>query len=527
MTSLLKRSRSVLSDRFVVAVLVAAFVLGVVLRLGALPTVGLWQDDAWVALSGRLGFTTAMRTAGTAPGFTAALHPWLTLAPTNPTWAALPALVLACAGLAICFAFLGQFGLSPRLCALGAAIWALSPVAIATAGHVKPYPLDALSAMAILTLAERLRRLGELRRGWWLAFATVGTVWLSAGVLVVAVGAWGALVVFGGALRRRALVAPAVASAAGLAVLYRTCFAHLPTALTRYWAEQGDFLAPGHLAHHTSQVARGLLQGFWPTWTAIPHEVLGLLAVWAILLLSGVSAGRRTAVATGAVVVAVAAAAASKVPLGTGRTDLVLYPALLLLTLVGAEQLAHRLRTWWGAPAAKVLTVALSALLVLAGVTALAHRRGYPETHVAGLAAPLNAALRPGDLVIVDPYARYPWALTMEHRLALKFSPGYGAGFTVRSTTPGVAILPAQPYEQGYAPLAWAARLAPGHRALFYVADPPTGTLVHDPFVTALVAAGWRLGPSWHQPGVSATELLAPAGQQVTTDLRPVLRPVT
>ena len=77
--------------------------LGIILRLASFTHAGLFQDDAWVALTGRVPLGTAARMAGTSPGFILGLHPYFAATATSARWSELPAFVIAMIGIAMTF----------------------------------------------------------------------------------------------------------------------------------------------------------------------------------------------------------------------------------------------------------------------------------------------------------------------------------------------------------------------------------------------------------------------------------------
>ena len=72
--------------------------IGAALRLPALTDAGLWRDDAWVALVGRVGPGMAWDMSATAPLFTAGMWAWLHLGDRMVAWwAQLPPMALGIA----------------------------------------------------------------------------------------------------------------------------------------------------------------------------------------------------------------------------------------------------------------------------------------------------------------------------------------------------------------------------------------------------------------------------------------------
>lgn len=484
-------------------------VLGAVLRWRSLTPHGLFQDDAWVALTGRLPFATALHVAGTAPGFVALLHPLFAHAVSNPHLAELPALVAGLVGLAATPFVLTRLGLGRAGVLAGTLVVACSPVAVATAGHVKPYTLDFLDALVVLVVARRCCTRPTARRAWWFTGVSIVTVLLSASVLPVVVGAWA---VTTGTARRapREVLAALAATPLGLVLLIVTCFSHLPTALNRYWAS--SMLTPKPLStlpHRASGVLRGLTTGLLPTTTKVPAEVTVTVVIVAVLVVVGLVSGRRTVgvqLAAATLVVATCLAVGGKVPLGTGRTDMGLYPALALVLTAGVES------TWtWlqrsSVPAMARCTLAVAIVAAVAGLGLVA-QHPYAATDLAAFrhGAPACGTARP--ITLVDAYTRYPWALTESPRFAIARDPGYGAGFTV-SWSSTALVEPAQPYEAHYAPDRWAIHAADvtrrvAGRGLLMVETPPTG----HPHADRVSAELERLGftPSWTRRAATTTE---------------------
>jgi hypothetical protein len=66
--------------------LAAVTALGLWLRAQGLSDVGLWRDDAWVALTSRVDVATAWRMGVTAPGFTLVERAWILVHPGSSRW---------------------------------------------------------------------------------------------------------------------------------------------------------------------------------------------------------------------------------------------------------------------------------------------------------------------------------------------------------------------------------------------------------------------------------------------------------
>jgi len=474
--------------------------LGIILRLSSFTHAGLFQDDAWVALTGRVPLGTAARMAGTSPGFILGLHPYFSATATSARWTELPAFVIALVGIGATYPIVRRITNSAAAGAVATIIVAFSPVAIATSTHVKPYTLDYLDGLVVLGLGYAALADVHPRRSWQLAAASVVTLLLSASVLPVVVGVWivVALDIARGQRRSDRRIAPAALSAVGVATLALTVYGNLPTALHRYWVE--DLLTPAPLStlpHRASATVRGLVTGLLPTTTKISGDVLLVTVVAVVLFGCGLLEVRRSRavrVAAAVVLTAVACSVLGRIPLGTGRTDMAIYPALVLVIVVGGARLSRSVLAQ-SPSGRRIVTSAVVAVLVASGAVAIVQHRPYPATNLSALVPELSSCGSRPPLVVVDAYTRYPWALTESPRFTLEFSSGYGAGFTVAHSSTAV-VLPAQPYEVGYTPVAWAQsveRTAGALQPIAYVETPPTGVPHVDPFSRTLEHDGFRV----------------------------------
>jgi len=417
------------TDLVAVAAL-CAFGAGV--RIPGLTSRDLWFDDAWAALPAHVGLADALRMVVTTPLWTLALRSWIAVGPGDTWFAQLPALVLGVAGIAAVYALVRAHGLGRLGAATAAAIVAASPVAITFSTRVKEYSCDLLLACLVLWLAERWRRDPSWARLAWLAAASATSIWVSASTAAIAGGA-AVLVVTAGA-GRRPLRAQAAALVATLAVaagaVWLAFLRHLPGQLRANWRTHGYLF--GYASGHHVAFA------FEQTFAGVAHGLLGLpipytfnvyplrpavmtLAVVAALVLLAIalpplvvaarSRGRAcepTLAAAGALVLAVIGTLAGVAPLGDGRTDEALYPAILLLGVAAVTSLVRRERTAWarthGARIAAASVVGVAALWF-----GLTHLAAYPPTGLSGVWARLQPRLQPGDLVVLDGYESFTW----------------------------------------------------------------------------------------------------------------------
>ncbi len=500
-------------DRSVVACylgLALVVALGTAIRLHGLTTHGLWRDDAWTALTSRVGLGTALHMSTTTPGFTLLARWWIGIHPGSSLWAQALPLVFGVGGVLAMYAVSRFYGLPRWLSILGALVVATSPVAVQYSTHVKQYSADLLLASLLLWMGEAARRSGSRRRLVVLALASAGAALASASVLPVVGGVWVALLIDAVAHRERIpnVLRAGVPLGVYFVGLYLLLLRHLPPVLHRYWLLSGAFIdrsSPRAIWHSVAFAISVLTVGL-----VAPAGHLGTLgdvswhpgAVFLpacllfVLLLVGLTAGWRAATAGLTLGVAFVATLAGRIPLGTGRTDEVLYPAIVLLAALGVQRagelVGRRVDTTENRHrAGTAIVTALS--LVLGGVIVESHQvrhpSAYPEIDVRSLAAKLASQRLPGDRTLVDPYTRYNWALHEARHVRVKFGNGWGAGFSVISDQPDAFVSPTETWEAGYQPDRWASQVADAGR-VWYLGTWFLSRSV-DPVYRALTAQGW------------------------------------
>ena len=415
----------------------------------------------------------------TAPGYTLAERAWIQLHPGSSLWAQLPALVLGVVAVAAAYGLVRTYGL-PRWLGLAAAlVVTVSPVAIVYATRVKEYSADFVLGCALLALGEMARRRPRpvgLLVG--LAALSVLSFFVSASTAVVVAGVWTALLIDAASdrTRRRPVLLSGTAAAAACAVVAAVFLRHLPPALHTFWRTMGFFpqgSSAGNLVVDLRNVGTSLLGGLgiWPgpapaylSNMAVGPLRTAVFVVAAGLMVAGLWA-RRAALAPVLVLGwALVAWGVSVVPLGTGRTDVVVYPALLLLMALGAGQLTTVLRPRMQLVGIAVV-VAWAALLVVGPGT---DRPSYPAIDTAALAGTIAAHHRAGDLVVVAPGARFPWAYGELSKPQVRFGGQWDQGFTVRSGDPDTFVAPECAIEPGYDPDAWS-RVVESASRVWYV----------------------------------------------------------
>jgi hypothetical protein len=118
-------------------------------------------------------------------------------------------------------------------------------------------------------------------------------------------------------------------------------------------------------------------------------------------------------------------------PLGTGRTDLFLYPLFALLIAVAVSEISTR--HWWGVYIAVVLVVGS---LALASIPSM-----YPQEDMRQAVAVLEANVRPNDTIMVYSGGRYAFALYAPWPVSVFSSKAQTNGFDVRIHRPHTGIL--------------------------------------------------------------------------------------
>ncbi len=440
--------------------------VGLALRVGGLTSHDLWFDDAWAALPSHVGIAEALKMVVTTPLYAVGLREWLRLGPTPTWWGQLPALAFGVAGIAAVWGLVRALGFS-RLAALAAgAIVMAGPVTVAYATRLKEYPADLLCACVVLWLAERWRRAPNQRNLRWLGIAGVVSLWLSASTAAVVGGAAAMVVVvaWGERRHRRAaagLVGVLAVASVGLWVAF---LRRVPGQLRTNWRTHGylfGYSSRHHLAYTFQQTFSGLAHGLLGApipWTssgsavrAFPTALAVITALALVVLVEPPvadalrSRGRvaaSTLAAAATVVLAIVGTLAGASPLGDGRTDEVLYPALLVLLVAAGTALARRATA---TPSMRRATGAVAAGVVAAAAVGfgVAHTTAYPPTGLARVLAIVRPQLLPGDVVVVDGYESFTFADDGAGPWAVSFSSTqvpWPMGFHVVSLDPTYAL---------------------------------------------------------------------------------------
>lgn len=416
-------------------VAVAAGLAGVAaaLRVAPLGPPSLYLDDSWPALVVTADSLHEVLLAGAwAPGFIVLLKGWITALGFSELNAQLLPFLFGIAAPPLLYLVLRWRNLGRLASGAGAVVLLTSSVHIAYSARVKQYTLDALCVVVLLAvLWWLLDDVRDARRWRWLVLATVITVALSSPTAVVA-GPGIAVAVVALLREDRRRVATGLVPAALVALFSGAWwwFVLRPRVTSTvqedfrarfFGVDEGFHSAVSDFAGAAAVVVRGAVEQ--PDAT----EAFVVLAAAAVVL------WRRTQLGfllLAPLALAAVLAASEVAPLGTGRTDIYLYPLLAALMAVAVQEgLTHFPR------ATTVAAVALGTLSFATFSPA-----SYPQEEVRPLVRVVEA--RGGqDAVLVYPKTRYPFALYTTWPVDLLESSESQTGFTVRVRRPNVFIL--------------------------------------------------------------------------------------
>ena len=276
----------------------------------------------------------------------------------------------------------------------------VSPVCVVYSTRLKEYGTVFLMTCAVLWVAESARRRPARARLVQLATVSVLAFVVSASMGPVIAGVWVALMLSAARERRlrRDEVVSAVVVAGGCGIVAAIFYGRISPSLSKFWAN--NYITHGSV----STFLRSLNGGLWAVYFNLLHLPtlnaggVQLLLLLVILGLSVFGAAHNAAMLGPAciVVVAVCASVAHVAPLGTGRTDEYLYPALLLLLASGVVGLWDGLRDRVSAERRNVAGTVVAAVGVVVGavviVVAIATTAPYPGFAVQTLATEISRA---------------------------------------------------------------------------------------------------------------------------------------
>lgn len=465
-------------DTVVVTVLLVA---GVLLSAPALGPTSLWLDDAWLALVHRVSEPSHVLDAGlTAPGFALLLKAWLATVGFSETAAqALPFVAGVTVPPAV-YVTGRRIGLAAPAAGLAALVALVSPVRIEYAARVKPFAVDALTATALVWLAWRAAE----EPGRWTRWALLTGVALVAVVVSTSVLPVAAAAVAGAALAawRTPHRSAAVAWAAGLAIgaaawVLVVVSPRIRPELRDYWA--------GRYLEGPADVWR-IVRSFASDLIGLEHgAAVGLVAV-ALVIGFAVAARRRAwsaVVLGGPLLLAAGLAVVGKAPLGTGRTDLYLYPALALA--VGWTVQHAPWRPW----------VAGLAIVGVAATGMTPSEAGYPQEEFAPLTAVLEQRIEEDDLALLTASTVYgvalygPWTAGLEPAETT-------TGFTPVFDDARILRAPGQGRLEGLL-----GSVAPGGRVWLFSSR--TSDEAGESLRRRLAVAGWEVETRWAADGAT------------------------
>ncbi len=497
----LRRQLTNPAERVFRRVLMVVTVLAAWSRAGGLTNGALYRDDAWVALTHRVALPTAWKMVGTAPGFVLFERLWTSLTAPSTLWAQLPIYVISVATVPLVALVARWLGLGRWASILASVFIAISAIDVQYATHLKPYASDVVAGLVILVSAEWFRR-GH--SPWPFAGASVLSVAISFTVAPIVLGAALVLAFEARQKRVRELIAPALTMLVALGALYLAVRSGISPRLRQSWAPNFVQYSSLHsLAHSAWNITSGLVAGFSDT---TPHwHVAGLSKLILAFIVIGVVIGalrdraRTSAPWSASLVVAAIFAAAHLAPLGTGRTDAYLYPALALLVAYGCEGVWSWLHER-SLGLARVGVVALALLSVFTLADRTVHRAHYPGGSFTPVQNAARSELaRAHGSVLIEGTARWPWTYYEARTVHLKFSSRYNTGFAPLSDNARVVVMAGTVIEGGYNADAAVAKLGSATTTLYVRTDdwPSLG----DPVANAFSNAYWHVTRERHVPG--------------------------
>ena len=391
----------------------------------------LWFDDAWVAVPTRVGLGEAIHMVNTTPLFSLFMRQWILWGPDATWWSQIPAFFTGLIAIVAVYRLIKFFTFGETMALLGALVIAASPIVIDYSTHLKQYNLDIIFTSLVLWLAERWRRNYSLRGAWQLALASSIALLTSASTVVVVapVLAIAAVSAWRDRARRRDVLVLGGLVGTTFVVEWMVWLSHLSHGLYVGWRHRGYLLDTSNL-HRFVFSLQTMGSQFFHWMLAVPtgHKpdpdhhitVLGLMisATVAIVLVALVAPTlwhflRRPFAAQSPLLGSALALSLSALlalvrrsPFGGGRTDEVIYPALLLLVASLLSRWAPRVRQRF-ALAPRVLVVASVIALSFVGLTNRSH---YPTIDLKGPVAGMEAARLPSDGVVIDPWLGFTWA---------------------------------------------------------------------------------------------------------------------
>jgi hypothetical protein len=535
----------------VVLILALILLVGAAVRVTGWTGGGLFFDDAWVALPARVPFGTATHMWLSAPGFTLVQREWDLLWPGNMHWVVALPLITGILAPAAAF-WLGRILRFPDWIALTmAAFIAVEPCAIQYSVAVKSFEFEVIACVGLLALGELARRNRTTRSLVTLMIASIGAVFVDSALSIVVIGVWLALALVAVLDERNRTVTLFNGAVTGL-VLLPVMFGveqGIPPYDASTFRYLGTLVGPPYTAENLFTVfvksGGGLAHGMFGTpipyvlLPRIPDTVLGAFVVAvtvceiALLVVLGLPAvmacvrrrsgdpALRVLPSLFVVLVAIFAFLIGKVPLGDGRTDLLIVPAITVLLASGLQRLAAFIRRRISGGALTRLGVTAAAVAgVGACLLAWDLRSWYPTQDLTGLDRQIVRQMHPNDVFVVTFRNSYTWAYDQLTPFRVHFSAtsdqSLGIGYWVTFDSSHV-LEQESPATAGMIP--GLANLPPDHHRLWLIETTilnQTPSTLHPKGRSALLpydtgAAGVLSQAGWHATSVTlrATGVLA------------------
>ncbi len=443
----------------ITACLVVIVGLTVWFRFRAIGVSSLWLDDAWVGVGAHFPTIGDTISSGlTSPGFSAIYRGWATVFGTGATTAQLLSLAFAVAAPIVIFLAATERGLPWFAGLFGAGLLATAPAHIDMSMRLKQYTAEAFAASVVLWLAWRvLDRTGS--SGRWAAFtaAAVGASLLSGIGALIAGEALAVCLVAAWLSRPRQLRAAVIATAVfGLLVapwMLLVVRPNIHPKLADYW--RGFYLDGNGFAGGLGTRLQVMAHGFQAL--AAPLVLLVLAVALGIVLVRRPLVGCLLGLPT---LAAVVLAALSLAPIGTGRTDVYLFPSWALLVAVAVAEIAAVMASRGSWATGATVGVVLAALVVVAlaaspsptkykpcvdppvvGSTLM--RCAYPQEDLTPLVHQVERERRPGDKVVVYPSAGYAYGIATRYPIEKRPDVLAPTDWVVKVRGPNLVVLEA------------------------------------------------------------------------------------
>jgi len=473
----------------------AIFVLGVWQRTTGFTRGDLWFDDAWTALAGHVSFASSLKMSATVPLYTLMMHFWVLAGPHTSWWAQIPAFALSLATIPATYFFVRFFRVRTSLAFLATLIMAVSPIAVMYSTRVKEYNADILLSFLLLWLVERWRRQPQARLARWIALSSTVALLTSASLNVIVVPVFFVMMVVAWRApehRRSVVLSAGTVVIVGVAE-YLLWLSHLSSNLFYGWRQRGDLLDYRSF-HQILYSLQSMAAKFFYFFIGTPAGFLPdpkhavVVAGAMIALITGLVLGAflwtpvttllhqrgreipPTLVAAVALLLNVALAFADTSPFGGGRTDEVIYPAMFVLAAVFAENVIERFQGKIHRGVFVALYVASTLFLLN---VAHSNRALYPVVNLRNLMAQVQTHTQPGDLIAVDPWFNFTWALDNLSAYRISFAHNdWSQGYHIVSADPSVMLT-----------------------TLYMLPDAAYGSIPHHSSTTRLWYVGIRMSP--------------------------------